>query len=307
MNKFYKIIFTTLSFVLIVNSISYAQCNASAIASFNLTSGPDVDGNCIFTIEWEINRGSGNHAYALVLNGSEVAGGVLRPSNTQDNGIISLTGSCNSGDYNLIIQQWNDPNRNSLCSPFETPVNISGALPVEFLYFKAQPDSKFIKLEWATASEINNAFFSVEYSRNGIGYKEIGRTAGNGNSVETIEYEFMHDAPLIGENYYRLRQEDFDGTFEYSDVVVVDKDGDQAVSIRPNTVQEEMTVVVSKGFEKDTDGIVYDLLGSEVMTVRFPAQAAQQTFDVSHLPSGHYFFRVQEGASLVTARFVKTD
>ena len=117
----------------------------------------------------------------------------------------------------------------------------------------------------------NNAFFSVEYSRDGNGYKEIGRVAGHGNSVETIEYEFMHDSPLVGDNYYRLRQEDFDGTFEYSDIVVVNKDGDQALSIRPNTVIGEMTVVISKGLEKDTDGIVYDLLGSEVMTVRFPA------------------------------------
>jgi len=179
-------------------------------------------------------------------------------------------------------------------------------LPVEFLYFKAQPDTKFIKLEWATASEINNAFFSVEYSRDGIGYKEIGRVAGHGNSVETIEYDFMHETPLVGENFYRLRQQDFDGTFEYSEVAQIQLEGDQNISIRPNLVKGELTVVVNKGYEKDTEAVIYDLVGAAVKTVTFPANTAAHTFELEDLPNGHYFFHLKDGLTSHVGRFVKT-
>ncbi|MEL6845379.1 MAG: T9SS type A sorting domain-containing protein [Bacteroidota bacterium] len=128
-----------------------------------------------------------------------------------------------------------------------------------------------------------------------------------GNSVETVDYAFTHDTPNVGDNYYRLRQVDYDGSFEYSNVVVVNRAGENNVSIRPNITKGQVNVFIQKGYTRDTRGVIYDLLGSQVMDVVIPANSNQQTIDVQHLPKGHYLFRLQEGSNMEVIRFVKMD
>jgi len=180
-------------------------------------------------------------------------------------------------------------------------------LPVELIYFTGEEENKFNKLTWATATEINNAYFSIEYSRDGQGFKEIGQVEGAGNSIETIEYDFLHENPNVGDNYYRLRQVDLDGSFEYSSVVVVNRGGDNNISIRPNQVTGVVNVFLHEGYKKNTKGMIYDLLGAEVMNVNLPANATQYNIDVTDLPSGHYFFRLEGGRNIEVLRFLKRD
>jgi len=94
-------------------------------------------------------------------------------------------------------------------------------LPVELLYFKADVINKTVLLEWVTLSEINNDYFEIQRSYNGIDFMQIGKLYGAGNSNNKNYYYFTDDDPLFGISYYRLKQSDFDGVFSYSKTISV--------------------------------------------------------------------------------------
>ncbi|CAM3713093.1 hypothetical protein POKO110462_16705 [Pontibacter korlensis] len=94
-------------------------------------------------------------------------------------------------------------------------------LPVELASFDGKVTQSGIQLEWVTASEENNSKFEVEHSADGTTFEQIGKVDGHGNSSITIEYDYLDSYPLPGLNYYRLRQVDFDGRYEFSNVISV--------------------------------------------------------------------------------------
>lgn len=94
------------------------------------------------------------------------------------------------------------------------------ALPVELMSFTASStDDKYVQLDWATALEVNNDYFSVERSGNGFEWESIAQVSGMGNSTVKNSYSYVDDNPESGANYYRLKQHDYDGAFEYSPIV----------------------------------------------------------------------------------------
>lgn len=94
------------------------------------------------------------------------------------------------------------------------------ALPITLLRFNAVVNqNKSIKLTWATASEYNNDRFEIEHSIDGSNFTNIGSLKGKLKSTELNEYNFTHENPNAGINYYRLKQIDVDGTYTYSDLV----------------------------------------------------------------------------------------
>lgn len=97
--------------------------------------------------------------------------------------------------------------------------DAANPLPVQLISFDAHLREGKVYLEWKTASEVNNDFFEVQRSEKGDNWEVIGKVTGNGTINETISYGFIDKSPLFGESYYRFRQVDFDGQFEYSPVV----------------------------------------------------------------------------------------
>ncbi len=93
-------------------------------------------------------------------------------------------------------------------------------LPIELLSFNAEYDGKNVRLYWATSSETNNDFFTVEKSADGIDFIEAGYVEGAGNSNSVIEYSFTDENPFTL-TYYRLKQTDFDGACTYSQIIGV--------------------------------------------------------------------------------------
>lgn len=93
--------------------------------------------------------------------------------------------------------------------------------PVELIHFSAEQIGDAVKLYWSTASELNNDYFSIEHSQDGQVYSQIDLLDGNGNSNEIHKYSFVHEQPSDGFNYYRLKQVDFNGQYEYHGPVVV--------------------------------------------------------------------------------------
>lgn len=97
------------------------------------------------------------------------------------------------------------------------------ALPIELINFKAVIASNGgVGLHWKTASEKDNQGFEVEHSMDGKNWTILGFIQGNGTTTIPHDYFFHHKTPLAGVNYYRLKQHDMDGKYEYSPMVVAD-------------------------------------------------------------------------------------
>ncbi|MGK0486894.1 MAG: hypothetical protein ACJAXB_000066 [Candidatus Endobugula sp.] len=96
------------------------------------------------------------------------------------------------------------------------------ALPITLLSFEAKKSNENqVKLDWATADETNNSFFTIERSANGADFEAIANLQGAGNSESTNLYNWVDTKPIVGNNYYRLRQTDFNGESSVSEIVRV--------------------------------------------------------------------------------------
>lgn len=113
-------------------------------------------------------------------------------------------------------------------SPFTYGSINNTALPVELTYFEANSAGSDVTLEWKTASETNNSHFLIQRRLSSGGFENIGRKAGFGNSYEPHTYTFRDQVQTKGPVYYRLKQVDYDGSFEYSDIRAVEVNGKQS-------------------------------------------------------------------------------
>jgi len=94
-------------------------------------------------------------------------------------------------------------------------------LPVELTSFEAKAMETETALHWATATEDNNDFFEVQRSNNGTTWQTLGEVKGAGTTIIAQQYAFRDYHPNIGTNYYRLKQVDFNGDFEFSNIEVI--------------------------------------------------------------------------------------
>jgi hypothetical protein len=149
-------------------------------------------------------------------------------------------------------------------------------LPITLLSFTAVPDGNRVKLDWVTATEENNDYFTIEKSKNGIDWAEVLQKSGAGNSNTNIAYYDYDNDPYAGTSYYRLKQTDFNGQFKYSDMVPVEfasADQDIEFNIFPNPASSSFGDAVQ--FTMNTEGMdeqpivinVLDMSGRIVATV----------------------------------------
>ncbi|MCO6500551.1 MAG: T9SS type A sorting domain-containing protein, partial [Vicingus serpentipes] len=150
-----------------------------------------------------------------------------------------------------------------------TLASLSGInpLPIELISFNAIANNNVVDLTWKTATEINNAYFTVERSVDGNEWKEILTTNGAGNSNQLIEYFETDYNPLSGVSYYRLKQTDFDGKYEYFNIVPVkfEKNSNGNINLFPNPLNSgEIVTIEFSGIEANEFLIVMrDVTGKE--------------------------------------------
>lgn len=101
-------------------------------------------------------------------------------------------------------------------------VCFGAALPIELISFDGYNDEDVNKLSWVTATEINNDYFSIERSTDGMFWESIAIVEGNGNSNTPIMYQYEDDSHQDTVNYYRLKQVDFNGDYEVFDAIAID-------------------------------------------------------------------------------------
>ncbi|NJL74307.1 MAG: T9SS type A sorting domain-containing protein [Saprospiraceae bacterium] len=111
----------------------------------------------------------------------------------------------------------------------------SSSVPVELISFRAFSEKQGIRLEWETASEIENEGFEIQRLQPGaLDWEKLGFLSGVGNSVEKQYYQFWDKTPRNGLNYYRLKQIDFDGAFEYSNIIAIENNSSKTWNLYPN-------------------------------------------------------------------------
>lgn len=152
-------------------------------------------------------------------------------------------------------------------SPFA--VGANDVLPIELLQFTAKlHDDTKVHLNWSTASELNNDFFTVERSIDGFGFSEIGNTEGAGNSTTLNNYSMVDMSPIENEvSYYRLKQTDFDGEYEYSRVIAVDVEMNKqfVFYLFPNPAKDNVFLTSDKAeANQEVSVLVYDVVGNLV-------------------------------------------
>lgn len=176
-------------------------------------------------------------------------------------------------------------------------------LPVELLYFDAEAQSDYTtRLTWQTATEINNDYFTVERSLDGLNFEAIIEVDGGGNSAVPLSYQTIDEHPHMGLNYYRLKQTDYDGQFSYSPIRSVwFKESDRVnVLLYPNPADEFLIIQLDKVNENDKLGL-YNALGQQVLNQ--PLINAQQ-LDIRYLSRGVYFLHVTIGEETVVEQIV---
>lgn len=112
----------------------------------------------------------------------------------------------------------------------------STPLPVELIHFELTPNGESIEIHWSTASELNNHFFTLEKSWDGIHWNVLAKLEGKGTSNDLSHYSFTDLQPYPNQTFYRLKQTDFNGKFEYVAMKSVSSEnGDiSQISVSPN-------------------------------------------------------------------------
>lgn len=177
-------------------------------------------------------------------------------------------------------------------SPFTlASSDAANPLPIELISFDARAQGNVVNLTWQTATEINNDYFEIERSANGVDFEFVTKTMGAGNSNTILNYEAVDNAPLNGISYYRLKQVDFDGTTTYSELKLVNRISDLDINI---SVYESV-ITINYGEVADRYAVsLFDMEGRMVYDNQDDVIANQtvQHQLSSKLASGIYLLRI---------------
>ena len=208
-------------------------------------------------------------------------------------------------------------------------------LPVELTSFTASSIENGIKLNWQTATEINNYGFEIERSsvisseqsesRN-LSWEKVGFVEGHGNSISPKKYSFVDNKTSeVFENLggldavlkYRLKQIDFDGKFEYSEIITVGTENFLSMPMEyallqnyPNPFNPTTSIEYSVPNVVTRRGVsvqlkIYDMLGNEVATLVNEQKSAgnyKVNFDASNLASGIYFYKINTSSGFTSTK-----
>ncbi len=184
-------------------------------------------------------------------------------------------------------------------------------LPIELTSFSATCDGHSTLVEWATASEKNNDYFSLERSDDAINFVEIARIAGAGNSIERLDYSYTDFGVHGGDNYYRLVQVDYDGTRTASEIIVANCSDmpteEPEVVAYPNPFDSDLTVELENFGDRPARIDVYDVLGRLVYTeeVAAPQNDYQTVLHLGGLSDATYTVRVATSDFVINRKVVK--
>lgn len=184
--------------------------------------------------------------------------------------------------------------------------NVS-ALPIELVDFSVDCIGETVQVNWTTATEINNAFFTISKSKDAISWETVEVLNGSGNSNQPIHYSIIDDRPNAGTSYYRLEQTDIDGTTEIFDPISVSCTfGKSSLTVYPNPTSDFVNVsIISPQKAENILVKCYDKNGKVhyIKQMDLYEGMNQLTIDCLTLPNGIYQLFV-ESASFESIKFL---
>ena len=287
-----------------------------------------LEGPGAVTFSWDATTdeetSSGGLSYNLRIGTSPGAGDVMTAASLE-NGVTLVprmgnvnqntswtVNSLDDGKYFWSVQA---VDAGFMGSPFaeEQILNLPDpTIPVELTTFTAISQAEGVALAWETASEINNAGFEIERAVDGSAFAKIAFVEGHGTTTEPQAYSFEDaDLPFEAESIgYRLKQIDFDGRFEYSEEVAVQRNLPSAVSLLPNypnPFNPSTEIRYALPVDADVRLVVYDIAGREIAVLVDSFQEAgrhEVVFDGNRLASGVYVYILQTPATVQKRQMV---
>ena len=177
-------------------------------------------------------------------------------------------------------------------------VGAGTVLAITLGYFNYEIHDFNTHLFWQTLSETQNDYFDVEHSTDGLHFEKLHQLNGAGNSSVPISYQYVHKNPILGINYYRIKQTDFDGTYSYTHTISVMFGGDADGLVFPNPNQGT--------FKINTNHSKYiRITNINGLPVFAAIDYKGEVIDVNHLPEGVYFIQFFLNEMLLTEKFIK--
>jgi len=228
-----------------------------------------------------------------------------------DGGIVYLDSTAAIEDARQYITDYNKVTGSDHL-PIDTRFDITednSALPVIFAgNITAQLVQNSVKVSWATVSEINNDYFSVERSVDGKYFYQIGQVKGQGNSMTGAKYNYTDISPIPGFNYYRIKQTDADGSYAYSNIASVNTANAAGSSFQlyPNPVTRGLTLSLANA-GNDLRVALYDISGALVMHSQGTLADVNANINkqLQTLHPGVYIIKLTDGQKQYNLKFIK--
>lgn len=237
-----------------------------------------------FTLLRELASADGAFPWTALIQASDglIYGGT-QTSGSSDGGTVFKINLDGTGF--TVIQNFSSPAEGQ---GVYSLIDLNGSfvvLPVQFLTFTAQKKDQSVLLSWETATEQNSDYFELEKSPDGNSFTTIGKIKARGNSNSIAGYSFSDVHPFRGNNFYRLKQLDVDGSFSYSKLVSVKFENSTKVTIAPNPVTDQLIIRLHNNNDFASASI-FDASGKLVMKQNISSMNIR--IDIHHLPKGWY-------------------
>jgi hypothetical protein len=178
-------------------------------------------------------------------------------------------------------------------------------LPVTWLDFVAH-ENEFgeVVLDWSTASEKDNEKFEIERSVDGMNFERLGSTLGNGTTTAISKYQYIDRFPLEGLTYYKIKQIDFDGNYDYSNMVAIQLGSSKVLSIDifPNRTMGDVNLRIA-GATGAYQLVVMDMMGRTYGNFELTENTVK--FDITSFPAGIYIFKIATSHGTMVRRVIK--
>ncbi len=254
-------------------------------------------------ITWSDYRGSSpGDVYVQKLNSSGAtqwtANGLPVSNATNDQAVPAIVSDGNDG----ALIAWRDLRNAADYDIYGSRVFSDGTLPVHWLEFTATKERETVKLQWKTIDEQNNAGFDIERSADALQWTKIGFVAAHAPSPSVQQYSWTDLSPLSGKSFYRLKQVDLDGRFDYSNTLSVTFNIKNSIKVFPNPSAD--FIVIKNISPAETRSVQFIHADGKIVATCAPNSAMQ--FDVSSFPAGMYFIRIiTTGQPILSLSFIK--
>lgn len=313
-NNFYYINYANYNYIYVQGTTAgtggtivngYAWSGAAASMTYNLNNDP-----CFNVI------GSDNTSYKYFMSPREsgsyydvppFAGGASLPQNLKLTSGSTNYAESHAGviagittDWEGDIRSGSTPDIGADEGGFTVLTATCELLPLELLNLRGSHIEKYgiNELRWQTGNEVNTDLIGIERSADGLQFETIGELPAAGNSAVLLDYLFQDDAPLYGNNYYRLKMSDKDGSFTYSNTINIYVTADTAIELRiyPNPVHDILNADFYSVEATELEFIITDISGRNMLysIQRTDAGTVTISLDTKQLSPGIYLLTVKD-------------